>query len=133
MISVAEALAQLFSLVRPMETEEVPLVAASGRTLARAVSARRSQPPFPSSAMDGYAMIAEEVAPGATFEVIGEAAGQVTDEFQQTHTEIPWQPIVGMRNRLIHAYFDVDLDRVWDTVNDDLPPLIRELEKIVCD
>ncbi len=72
MISVAEALAQLFSLVRPMETEEVPLVSASGRTLARAVSARRSQPPFPSSAMDGYAVA--DAAPGMTLNVIGESA-----------------------------------------------------------
>ena len=36
-----------------------------------------------------------------------------------------------MRNRLIHAYFDIDLDRVWDTVKDDLPPLIVHLEKII--
>ncbi|MGR3371101.1 MAG: molybdopterin molybdotransferase MoeA [Sagittula sp.] len=72
MISVAEALAQLFSLVRPMEIEEVPLVSASGRTLARAVSARRSQPPFPSSAMDGYAVT--DAAPGMTLNVIGESA-----------------------------------------------------------
>ena len=72
MISVAEALAQLFSLVRPMEIEEVPLVSASGRTLARAVSARRSQPPFPSSAMDGYAVA--DAAPGRTLKVIGESA-----------------------------------------------------------
>lgn len=64
-------------------------------------------------------------------EVVGEAAAQITEEFQQTHSEIPWPLIIGMRNRLIHAYFDVDLDRVWDTVRDDLPPLIRELETIV--
>jgi uncharacterized protein with HEPN domain len=36
-----------------------------------------------------------------------------------------------MRNRLIHAYYDIDLDRVWDTVTSDLPPLITELEKII--
>ena len=36
-----------------------------------------------------------------------------------------------MRNRLIHAYFDIDLDRVWDTVTDDLPPLRAELEKVI--
>jgi len=39
--------------------------------------------------------------------------------------------IVTMRNRLIHAYFDIDLDRVWDTVIDDLPPLIHELKMIL--
>ena len=63
-------------------------------------------------------------------EVVGEAAGQVSKEFQTVHPEIPWPAIVGMRNRLIHAYFDVDLDRVWDTVKDDLPPLVASLEKI---
>ena len=64
-------------------------------------------------------------------EVVGEAAAQVTTEFQQIHPDIPWPPIIGMRNRLIHAYFDIDLDRVWDTVKDDLPPLIRQLELII--
>jgi uncharacterized protein with HEPN domain len=38
-----------------------------------------------------------------------------------------------MRNRLIHAYFDVDLDQLWSTLDDDLPPLIHELEKILAD
>ncbi len=62
-------------------------------------------------------------------EIIGEAAGKVSKKFQDAHPEIPWPVIIGMRNRLIHAYFDVDLDRVWDTVRDDLPPLIVQLEK----
>ncbi|MBI3323177.1 MAG: DUF86 domain-containing protein [Candidatus Omnitrophica bacterium] len=64
-------------------------------------------------------------------EIIGEAAGNVTKEFQAAHPEIPWPVIVGMRNRLAHAYFDIDLDRVWDTVKEDLPPLIAQLEKVV--
>lgn len=64
-------------------------------------------------------------------EVVGEAATQVTRDFQNQHPEIPWAQIVGMRNRLIHAYFDIDLDRVWKIVKDDLPPLIMKLEKIV--
>lgn len=64
-------------------------------------------------------------------EIIGEAAGKVSRECQEAYPEIPWPVIVGMRNRLIHAYFDVDVDRVWDTVKDDLPPLITRLEKIV--
>ncbi len=63
-------------------------------------------------------------------EVTGEAAAQVTVEFQTAHPDVPWAVIVGMRNRLIHAYFDVDLDRVWDTVKDDLPALIAQLEKV---
>ena len=61
-------------------------------------------------------------------EIVGEAASRVTAESQRAHPDIPWRDIVAMRNRLIHGYFDVDLDRVWDTVTDDLPPLIAHLE-----
>ena len=64
-------------------------------------------------------------------EVIGEAASQVSKECQEKYPEIPWGLIVAMRNRLVHAYFDVDLDRVWSTMQDDLPPLIAQLEKII--
>ena len=64
-------------------------------------------------------------------EIIGEAAAKVSDECRGAHPKIPWASIVAMRNRLIHAYFDIDLDRVWDTITDDLPPLVAELEKIV--
>ncbi len=64
-------------------------------------------------------------------EIIGEAASKVTQETRETHTELPWANIIAMRNRLTHVYFDIDLDRVWDTVTDDLPPLISSLEKII--
>ena len=72
MISVAEALDQLFALTPTLPVEEVPLIKANGRVLARAVSATRNQPPFSASAMDGYAVVA--AAPGDSFTVIGEAA-----------------------------------------------------------
>jgi uncharacterized protein with HEPN domain len=62
-------------------------------------------------------------------EIIGEAAAQVTEEGRKDVPGIPWPGISAMRNRLIHAYFDVDLDRVWDSVVDDLPPLIAEIER----
>ena len=74
MISVSEALEHLFALAKPLSTETVSLGQANGRVLAKSVTARRDQPPFAGSAMDGYAMIAEDVTPGAVFEVIGEAA-----------------------------------------------------------
>ena len=61
-------------------------------------------------------------------EIIGEAASKVTKDSRDQFPEIPWAVIVAMRNRLIHAYYDVDLDRVWDTLSDDLPPLILSLE-----
>ena len=64
-------------------------------------------------------------------EIIGEAAGKVSAEIRAQHVSIPWQDISGMRNRLIHAYFDIDLDVVWTTVTKDLPFLKTELEKIL--
>ncbi|MCE8425200.1 MAG: DUF86 domain-containing protein [Candidatus Methanoperedens sp.] len=66
-----------------------------------------------------------------TIEIIGEAAANVTKESQESMPQIPWPNIISMRNRLIHAYFDINLDIVWQTINEDLPPLIIELEKII--
>ena len=60
-------------------------------------------------------------------EIIGEAASQVSEASRSQCMRIPWVDIVGMRNRLVHAYFDVDVDRVWDTIQDDLPPLVEAL------
>lgn len=74
MIPVEEALAGLFGLITPLGAEAVPLTRAAGRVLAGDVVARRDQPPFAASAMDGYALRAAEAAPGARFRVIGEAA-----------------------------------------------------------
>ena len=74
MIPVSEARAHLLSLVERLETEDVPLAEASGRVLAHDVQARRDQPPFSASAMDGYAVNAAEVELHAMFKVIGEAA-----------------------------------------------------------
>jgi uncharacterized protein with HEPN domain len=64
-------------------------------------------------------------------EVIGEAAARVTSEGREKYGSIPWSQIVGMRNRLIHGYDQVDLDVLWDTIEYDLPPLILELENII--
>lgn len=66
-----------------------------------------------------------------SIEIIGEAAANVTKECRKELPQIPWQNIVGMRNRLIHAYFNINLDVLWKTVTEDLPPLIAGLEKIV--
>jgi uncharacterized protein with HEPN domain len=66
-------------------------------------------------------------------EVIGEASGRVSEETRKEIPTIPWRDIVGMRNRLIHGYDNVDLDILWDTVEVDLPPLITELEKVLPD
>lgn len=62
-------------------------------------------------------------------EIIGEAATKVGPGTRKAYPQVPWPLIVTMRHRLIHAYYDMDADRVWDTVTEDLPPLIAALEK----
>lgn len=61
-------------------------------------------------------------------EVLGEAARRVSDHCRQMYPKIPWRQIAGTRNRLIHGYFDVDLDIVWRIISTDLPPLVQQLE-----
>jgi uncharacterized protein with HEPN domain len=61
-------------------------------------------------------------------EIIGEAATKVGEETRVQCPSLPWVDIIGMRNRLIHGYYDIDLNRVWDTVKDDLPPLVTGLK-----
>lgn len=61
-------------------------------------------------------------------EIIGEAAARVQPETRSRHLHVPWADIIGMRNRLVHNYFDVDLSLLWTTVVDDLPELIAMLE-----
>jgi uncharacterized protein with HEPN domain len=64
-------------------------------------------------------------------EIIGEAAGRISSDCKNKYPAIPWIQMVGMRNRLTHAYFEIDLDIVWEVVANDLPPLVTELEKII--
>jgi len=64
-------------------------------------------------------------------EVIGEAASRISSELRNAYPTIPWQDMTGMRNRLIHAYFDLDLDLVWQTVNEELPNLIPQLDALL--
>lgn len=64
-------------------------------------------------------------------EVLGEAAGKVTESTRAYWPHLPWRDIVGMRNRLIHAYFDVDKDILWNTTQRDLPDVLREVEKLL--
>ena len=66
-----------------------------------------------------------------SIEIIGEAAAKVTETFKTENSNIPWNDIINMRNRLIHAYFDVNLDIVWQTVKTDLPDLIKALAEII--
>lgn len=64
-------------------------------------------------------------------EVVGEAAGKVTEETRTEAPEIPWAAIVSMRNRLIHGYFDIDPEIVWKTVSKELPDLLPRLQCLV--
>src|ERR1700734_5825 len=64
-------------------------------------------------------------------EVVGEAATRIPDDLRQKFPGFPWAQIIGLRNRLIHAYDQVDLEILWEIVSEDLPPLSQQLEKIV--
>jgi uncharacterized protein with HEPN domain len=65
--------------------------------------------------------------------IIGEAATKVMDwyaEFTQAHPEVPWRSMRGMRNRIAHGYFDINLDVVWETVQTALPELLKQLPAV---
>lgn len=64
-------------------------------------------------------------------EIISEAANQVSDSGRELTPNIPWVDIVSMRNRLVHAYFDINLDILWQTIKQDIPALIATLEDVV--
>jgi uncharacterized protein with HEPN domain len=64
-------------------------------------------------------------------EILGEAAGKVSQQTKEVFPELPWKQMIGMRNRLIHAYFDVDHDIVWKTIKDFLPSFTITLSKII--
>lgn len=64
-------------------------------------------------------------------EIIGEASSKLSKEFKSENNFIPWKNIVGMRNKLIHDYFGVDVIAVWQTVNTDIPELKGQIEIII--
>ncbi|QNL22229.1 DUF86 domain-containing protein [Hyphobacterium sp. CCMP332] len=64
------------------------------------------------------------------FEIIGEAATRIHPDFQIENPQIPWKKLKGYRNRLIHEYFGVDYQIVWDIISDDLKFLVKNLNKI---
>jgi uncharacterized protein with HEPN domain len=63
-------------------------------------------------------------------EIVGEAARGISPALRAAHPEIPWARVAGMRDRLIHGYFDVNLDVVWETITRDLPELAAKVERI---
>lgn len=66
-----------------------------------------------------------------SFGVIGEAANQISEEFQKTHTEIDWKGMTGFRNRLIHKYFDINFSQVWEIIEEDIPTLNTQILQIL--
>jgi uncharacterized protein with HEPN domain len=64
-------------------------------------------------------------------EIIGEAASRLSDHLRSQYADVPWSAVIGMRNRLIHAYFDVDLDRIWDTITIAVPDLLNRIQDIL--
>ncbi len=64
-------------------------------------------------------------------EIIGEASRRLSKDLIDKYPEVPWKDMIGMRNKLIHDYFGIDLDAVWETVRKDIPFLRKEIEKII--
>ncbi len=64
-------------------------------------------------------------------EIIGEATKQIPDDFRQRHTQLDWRAMAGMRDRLIHGYFGVDYDIVWDVAANKAPALREEILQII--
>ena len=64
-------------------------------------------------------------------EIIGEAASKITNDTKIKYQDIPWKDIIGMRNRLIHGYFDIDTKLIWNTTSKNLPNLLRQLQLLL--
>ena len=66
-----------------------------------------------------------------SLEIIGEAASKIPPEIKHNYSEIPWKQVIGIRNKLIHEYFGVDLEIVWVVITEELPPLLPLFEDIL--
>jgi uncharacterized protein with HEPN domain len=66
-------------------------------------------------------------------QIIGEAANQLSTSIKKDHAEVPWRGVIAMRNVLVHRYFGIDLDEIWDTVSIDLPILKAKIQDILAE
>jgi uncharacterized protein with HEPN domain len=83
--------------------------------------------------LDGASFIADEKSSDAVvrnLEIIGEAAAHLPSEFTKSVDNIDWEKVVGLRNRIVHGYFAVDLELVWTIVKADISPLGRRLKDV---
>jgi uncharacterized protein with HEPN domain len=87
-----------------------------------------------SQGYDAEKFAADEVLQHAVMrltQIIGEAARKISPAYKESHPQIPWTKIIGMRNRLVHEYFRVETEIVWEVVERDIPALIPLLEQLV--
>ena len=66
-------------------------------------------------------------------QILGEAAAKISDDFKERHSDMPWHKIIGMRNILVHDYFDIDIDVVWQIVEKDMHSLEHEIKRMLKD
>lgn len=64
-------------------------------------------------------------------EIIGEAVNKIPSEIKRETSDIPWSKIVGLRNKVIHEYFDLNIPIIWQTVKEDIPSLARQIKKVL--
>lgn len=85
------------------------------------------------SRMDHDAFLGDDLvidAVARNLEIIGEAARQLPEEFKQVQTQIPWTQIAGLRNRIVHDYFGLDLEIIWEIIQHDLPELEKQVRAL---
>ncbi len=85
------------------------------------------------SQMDHDAFLRDDLvidAVARNLEIIGEATRQLPEEFKHVHTQIPWTQIAGLRNRIVHDYFGLDLEIIWEIVQRDLPGLEKQVRTL---
>jgi uncharacterized protein with HEPN domain len=83
---------------------------------------------------DEQSFFKDEVSPAAILHhltVIGEAIGRLSDDLKERHPEVPWRKIVAVRNRIVHAYFDLDWQILWNAATYDIPQLRRQVLDIL--
>lgn len=107
-------------MTRPDEIRIRHMIEAGERALAFATG--RSRADLDSNEMLRFALV-------KLVEIVGEAAKQVSDETRSRYSAVAWAETARMRDRLVHHYFDINLDILWSTVTEDLPPLLEGLQE----